>query len=183
MPSSLHCVCDAHSVLKAKELAPGLSAMACSDCDGQLLMLSDYRRWVDTLGEDVPSANHASTPVAVRDEVGVRHCPSCARLMERLRVGQQPDFRVDRCSSCQSVWMDAGEWSALGNAQLTTRLGEILSDGWQRQLRQEESRSRREAELRARHGDECIDELQRVRTWLSQQEQPDILLALLRSGW
>jgi hypothetical protein len=62
-------------------------------------------------------------------------------------------------------------------------LGEVLSDGWQRQLREEASRGRREAELRTRHGDDCIDELNRIRAWLATQPQRDTLLALLRTGW
>jgi hypothetical protein len=59
----------------------------------------------------------------------------------------------------------------------------VLSDAWQRQLRDDEVSGQREAALRARHGDACIDELVRIRTWLDEQPQRDELIALLRAGW
>ncbi len=182
MTSTLSCVCEKRAPLRAVELAPGLRAQGCDECHGSLLGLDDYRAWADAQLCTGPMGPAEAPPVASTD-AGVRQCPSCTRLMQRLRVGASPDFRVDRCSRCQWVWLDAGEWAALAGAGLATQLGEILSDGWQRQLRDEESRGRREAELRARHGDECIDELNRIRAWLSAQPQRDALLALLRTGW
>ena len=37
--------------------------------------------------------------------------------------------------------------------------------------------------LRARLGDDCLDELTRIRTWLDTQPRREELLALLRAGW
>lgn len=185
MSTTYRCVCSAASVLRPRALAPGLSADTCDDCHGHWLAMDDYRRWVANQPEPV-AADDADLPVlrpvpAAEDKA--RSCPSCQRLMERLRVGRSPDFRLDRCGACQRVWLDDGEWAALVAAGLATRLGEILSDGWQRQLRDADAQARREAELRARHGDACIDELARVRVWLATQPQRETLLALLRSGW
>jgi Zn-finger nucleic acid-binding protein len=182
MAPTLRCVCETHRVLHAVELAPGLPAHECADCHGTLLGLNDYRRWADGQPDVAPVSAEAPLPEATLD-AGARQCPSCTRLMERLRVSRQPDFRVDRCAICQWVWLDQGEWAALARAGLCTQLGEVLSDGWQRQLREEASRGRREAELRTRHGDDCIDELNRIRAWLATQPQRDTLLALLRTGW
>ena len=179
------CVCAAASELRPEALAPGLSADTCGDCHGHWLAMDDYRRWAANRTEPL-SADEADLPAlrpAPADEGKARACPSCQRWMERLRVGRSPDFRLDRCSACQRVWLDNGEWAALVAAGLAMRLGDILSDGWQRQLQGEEAQARREAELRARHGDACIDELARVRAWLATQPQRETLLALLRSGW
>jgi len=101
-----------------------------------------------------------------------------------LRVStDMPDFRIDRCGACQLVWLDRGEWAALVHNGLARRLDEVMSDAWQRQLKQDELRAGREATLRARHGDECINELSRIRAWLDVQPQRDELLSLLRAGW
>lgn len=185
MATTYRCVCSAAAILRPQALAPGLGADTCGDCHGNLLSMGDYRRWVAEQPEPV-MADDADLPVlrpAPASEDKARACPSCQRWMERLRVGRSPDFRLDRCSACQRVWLDDGEWAALAEAGLATRLGEILSDGWQRQLRDADAQARREAELRARHGDACIDELARVRAWLATQPQRETLLALLRSGW
>lgn len=185
MATTYRCVCAAASILRPEALAPGLSADTCGDCHGHWLAMDDYRRWVANQPEPA-AADDADLPAlrpAPAAEDKARACPSCQRWMERLRVGRAPDFRLDRCSACQRVWLDEGEWAALVAAGLATRLGEILSDGWQRQLRDADAQARRETELRARHGDACIDELARVRAWLATQPQRETLLALLRSGW
>ena len=105
--------------------------------------------------------------------------------MQRLRVGAKPDFRVDRCAGCQALWFDRGEWAALAASGLASRLEEILSDAGQRQLQAAELRERREADLRRKHGDACIDEIARVHQWLHAQPaaQREELLSLLRAGW
>jgi Zn-finger nucleic acid-binding protein len=185
MTTTYRCVCSAAPVLRAVSLAPGLHATSCDDCHGHWLAMDDYRRWV-ARGPAPLDADAADLP-ALRPDAAVpdkaRACPACQRFMERLRVGRSPDFRLDRCSACQHIWLDAGEWAALAEAGLATQLGEILSDGWQRQLRDAEAQARREADLRERHGDACIDEIARIRAWLATQPQRETLLALLRSGW
>lgn len=142
--------------------------------------MDDYRAWRD---QSAPPAGASPPAPATSTDSGARHCPACARLMHRYRVGARPDFRLDRCAPCQTVWFDAGEWQALLAAGLGARLEEILSDGWQRQLQADELRQGREAVLRQRHGDACIDELARMRQWLQAQPHRDELLALLRAGW
>lgn len=178
MNKTLHCSCAAHTELTPCELAPGLQGLHCTSCDGHMLLLEDYRAW--------PKAA-MPTPVAVAtataEDNSARHCAGCARLMQRYRVGSTPDFRVDRCASCQAVWFAGGEWQALLGVGLGARLDEILTDAWQRQLQAEELRKGREAVLRQRHGAVTMDELARIRQWLQTQPERDELLAMLRAGW
>lgn len=183
---SIHCTCSGQAQMKEVALANRLPAHRCPACEGTLLMLSAYRQWRDD--PEIAPALEASPVihglVAVEDAPGARACPRCQRLMQRLRVSTDlPDFRVDRCTPCQSVWFDRGEWAALADDGLAWRLDEVLSDGWQRQLQQADLRTRREQALRARLGDDCLDELVRVRAWLDQQPRREELLALLRAGW
>lgn len=180
MKKSLRCGCAAHAELSVSELAPGLPARQCPGCEGSLLELDDYRRWRDNSPAPAPLPDQDAT-----EDGGVRHCPACARLMQRLRVGAKPNFRVDRCAGCQALWFDRGEWAALAASGLASRLEEILSDAGQRQLQAGELRERREAALRHKHGDACIDEIARMHQWLRAQPaaQREELLSLLRAGW
>lgn len=178
---TMHCVCDSHAELQRAELAPGLAALRCPSCHGHRLDMADYERWRDdaqpaSTDDDVP-------PMAPDAGARARPCPACTRLMSRYRVGATPDFRLDRCAPCGGVWFDAGEWPALVQAGLAQRLGDVVSDAWQRRVQTDEQRARRLAVLHAKHGEACLTELARVRTWLDAQPHRDELLALLRAGW
>lgn len=178
MNKTLHCSCAAHTELEPCELAPGLHGLHCASCDGHMLMMDDYRIW----RSKAPTALAAAIAAPAVDN-NARHCPACARLMQRYRVGSTPDFKVDRCASCQTAWFAAGEWQALLATGMGTRLEEVLTDAWQRQVQAEELRKGREAVLRQRHGADTMDELARVRQWLQAQPERDELLALLRADW
>ncbi|MBK9395089.1 MAG: zf-TFIIB domain-containing protein [Uliginosibacterium sp.] len=173
------CNCASGAVLQGVELAPGLPALQCPACDGSVLKLDDYRSW-----QPAPAAVTQPPHVPeIEDRPSARSCPACGRLMQRHRVGSSPDFRVDHCAPCQLVWLDRGEWPALTQAGLAGRLAEILTERWQRRLQNDEIRQQREAALRGKHGDACLDELARIRTWLAEQPHRDELIALLRTGW
>ena len=183
MQTSLRCACGSESGWLLVEVADGLPAHTCQACHGHLLALDDYRRWheraaaasvADVLTIDLPPSDATDS---------ARQGPHCARVMQRLRGGAPVDFRIDRCSPCQQVWFDDGEWTALGQAGLASRLLDVLSDGWQRQLQADDLRDRRLADLCERHGAERMHELARMRDWLNAQPEREELLALLRAGW
>jgi Zn-finger nucleic acid-binding protein len=182
----MQCTCSGHARLLPVMLTEGLQASQCEACEGTLLPLDGYRAWRDS------EASHVHTLpelvihglITVEDSPSARACPQCERLMQRLRVQtDEPDFRIDRCSSCQLVWFDRGEWAALAHNGLARQLDEVMADAWQRQLRQDELRAGREAALRIRHGDACMDELCRIKTWLDAQPAREELLALLGAEW
>lgn len=176
----LRCACEAHPVLVPQELPGGLPVRACEACGGSALAMGDYRHWREHAGAEA----HAPVDLlVVEDRPAARPCPSCARLMQRVRVGATPDFRLDRCAACALLWLDRGEWDALRSAGWADSLEEILSERWQRDVQAQELRTRREAQLREKHGDACIAELARVRDWLDAQPHREELLALLRAGW
>lgn len=172
---SLICGCGAELI--AGELAEGLPARLCSACGGALLALDDYRAWRQSLLTS--SAETAAVPEVVEDSGKAHRCPSCGALMARYRVAPASNFRLDRCNSCQLIWLDGGEWPALVEAGLIDRLDSILADAWQKRVLAEESRLRREAALRQRLGDEVVDELQRIQSWLNSRPNGRELLALL----
>lgn len=186
MNATLRCTCSGQGTLSPRLLAPGLPSRQCEACEGTFLALDNYRQWRDRADNDEPlqPATVIHGLLAVEDAVSARACPQCARLMQRLRVSTEvPDFRIDRCSPCQVVWFDRGEWSAMVHNGLGKRLDEVLTDGWQRQLQQDELRALREAALRERFGDERWQALSRFKAWLDVQPERDELLNLLRADW
>ena len=43
-------------------------------------------------------------------------CPKCG--MELIEVDYK-NIRIDKCSECDGVWLDAGEWQAVSNLEKT----------------------------------------------------------------
>lgn len=181
MPTTLHCcACSHRPALSEQALSPGLPAHECAECNGHWIDLEDHRAWV---ASGAPSNEPAELVEhwLPGELTPARACPNCERIMERLRTGGKPNLRIDRCVHCHSVWLDGGEWAALQFHQ--ARLDDVLSDLWQRQLRETEAQERREALVRQRHGDACIDEVLRIQAWLQQQAEPGVVLNLIRNGW
>lgn len=181
MTTRLHCICARRSLLKDVALEEGLPAAACPDCGAVLLNMDDWRRW-RSRAPQAPAA--LATPEAdiPADQGRTRACPACTRLMERLPVDAAGAFRVDRCSPCQYLWLDPGEWQALVQRGLALQLDTLLSDGGQRRLQAERLQASRMQALRQRHGDTCVDEVLRIRRWLAEQPHRDELLALIRAN-
>lgn len=180
MSSPLHCTCSARHPLRPHRLAPGLSALRCEACGAQLLALDDYRRWRDRQPAAAAAACAHSAEPAV-EPAHARTCPACQRLMSRHRTGTTPDFRLDRCSPCQLVWLDDGEWPLLEQAGLATQLDAVLTDAWQQRVQAAELQARRDADLRARLGSATFDEIRRLQGWLRDHPQRSEILALLNS--
>lgn len=179
MSPPIHCICAARPALQPHQLASGLEAQRCGDCGNTLLALDDYRRWRERLPAGVVESADAGATEPVQEPGHARACPVCSRLMSRHRVGLSPDFHIDRCSPCQLVWLDDGEWQQLEQAGLLLQLDSVLTDAWQRRVQAEELRQRREADLRARIGDANYDEALRIRHWLASHPQRTDMMRLI----
>ncbi len=178
----LHCACSAHAVLDGHLLAPGLTAQRCPACGTVLLTLDDYRRWRErqpASGAVAPISTNNAEPEP--EAAQARHCPACQRLMSRHRTGTAPDFRLDRCSPCQLVWLDDGEWQRLEEAGLAAQLDMVLTDAWQQRIQAAEMQAGRDAALRARLGEETFAEVRRLQSWLDKHPQRTAILAELNA--
>ena len=179
MSRTLQCRCGSAPPLTTLLLAPGLPAMGCRDCGAVLLQMDDWRRWRSASpAEQAPATEQA----LAHDHAQASACPACGRFMARLPVDAGGAFRVDRCVPCQLVWLDRGEWQALTERGLARQLDVLLSDAGQRRIQADRLQAARLQTLRQRHGDDCIDEVLRIRAWLAGQAQPGEILALLRAA-
>lgn len=184
MSATFRCDCAAKTALVPITLQENLPARQCPVCAARLLSLNDYRLWRVQLvirPSDTADAPIGELTPLAPEPAGARFCPACNRPMSRHRVGTAPDFRLDRCSPCQLLWLDGGEWQALHAAGLIARLDSVLSEDWQRRLQAEDNRFRRHDALRTRLGPGVFDEVQRIRGWLLAQPNRSELLALLGS--
>lgn len=161
-----------------QQLGEHLHGWCCQHCLGILLSMDDYRDWK----RQHPQASAAQVPPSLLAEDGpvVRLCGDCGRIMGRLRAGAEPDFHLDFCHGCQSLWLDAGEWPRLVEAGLLREVDTLLKETTQQRLDADDHRQRRNEELRRRLGEEVYLEAARIRRWLDGQPQrSDVLRVLL----
>lgn len=182
MMHRLQCSCAQRSVLKNVALEEGLPALACPDCGAVLLKMDDWRRWRSRSLDAMATGDSMAADATAADPGRARACPACTRLMERLPMDAAGVLRVDRCSACQTVWLDPGEWQALVQRGLARQLDALMSDGGQRRLQAERLQASRIQALRQRHGDACLDEVLRIRRWLAEQPRRDEILALIQAN-
>lgn len=130
------------------------------------------------------SATASAAPPEPSDARGGR-CPSDRTIMTRTEVHlgpNRPPLHLERCSSCRSIWFDAGEWSALAERELIDHLDDLWSAEWraeQRRVQNEESYQQR---VRETFGSELYDTLQSLAGKLRGHERRSQALAFLREA-
>lgn len=162
--------------LEASELEPGMVAAACRDCKGSLLPLLNYRYWsvsesgADTVCEQEELSSKELNP---EDNKKALLCPKCARMMLKYRIGVEPGNRIDLCASCDEIWLDAGEWDLLKQHGLHTKLPAIVTDVWQRQIRQQRQNQLQQQRYEKLLGKEAFSKCQEFKEWLSNQSEKE----------
>lgn len=76
----------------------------CTSCKG-IWFDKDELSAMAELATDVPKLDEArkgATPTS-------HPCPHCDRTLEEMRFVAAEDLRIDRCPSCQGIWLDKGE--------------------------------------------------------------------------
>ncbi|MGQ5521930.1 hypothetical protein ACUHMQ_01575 [Chitinimonas sp. PSY-7] len=177
----LHCPrCTSADALQMAQLDTGLDVPCCEGCHGSWLELSRWRDWRSTQPAAIrPEPVIVGDPLLEPEAPQVGTCPQCQRLMSRLRVAAGLPFRLDRCVSCQHVWIDGGEWSAMSQYGYQLVLDDVVSDRWQRLVREAEASQAREAAWCERLGTEVYEEILKMRNWLDAQPNRAALMSFL----
>lgn len=105
--SGLHCPCCAGSLGHAR-LATW-QFQFCAKCHGLLLDGADLLQIIEYLRRDLAEPLRAPRPIDPAELERRIACPACASVMAVHPYYGPGDFVIDRCASCQRVWLDAGE--------------------------------------------------------------------------
>lgn len=167
--------------LQKQDIAPGLAALVSPVDGGIWLDLATYQRWLQRRveNEDEALPDTGSEPLAETSPQAL-FCPQCGALLQKYRLSSEHSARLDRCTPCHSVWIDAAEWAALVRTGSTHSLLQVLSDAGQRSIREAETRQRQHARYRERFGVDDFARLQATRDWLNAHPQRAELLAYLQ---
>jgi Zn-finger nucleic acid-binding protein len=162
-------------------LVNDLPARQCSQCSGIWISSNAYMSWLRAKGADLPEkpSNVPLNPTWEVDEFKI--CPDCGHMMRRFKIFPNVDFFLDRCSHCNGIWFDQHEWEALAERNLHDNLPDFFTRPWQDHLKAEEDKTRMESIYLMKFGAEDYEKARKIREWLKDHPQKNMLLAFLQS--
>ena len=160
-------------------LDAGLDAFRCDACRGHWLPGSNYWRWLQGRGANLPERREPQAGGAAPEDRAPKSCPVCHTAMFRYTVGRGLGFGLDQCPACKGIWFDADEWESLKERNLHDDINAVFTAPWQAEVSREERRRRLEQIYLKRFGAEDYAEVRRVRAWLDASERTVELVAYL----
>ncbi|KAA3661307.1 MAG: hypothetical protein DWQ04_16860 [Chloroflexi bacterium] len=164
-------------------LDTNLPAYNCSNCHGIWISANEYLSWaapkfVLSISE-INIERDFDVPYPLSDNNQALLCPDCGRILRRFQVWPNIEFHLDRCSTCNGIWFDRYEWQTLQTQDLHRKINVFFTETWQEKLRSEEMRERFEKMYLEIFGQENYQKIKEVRTWLTDNQSGNRLLAYL----
>lgn len=167
--------------LEPVSLLEGLVAAQCSNCKGVFIASNDYMAWWRTLDSTIPAKEGAIEIDPSWEIPELKLCPNCGHIMARYKVFPDTDFYLDRCRSCNGIWLDAHEWEVLIDRNLHDNLNDFFTRPWQDHLHAEETRNHLDAIYLDKLGGQDYERIREIREWLRNHPRHGMLLAFLQA--
>ncbi|MDR1351053.1 MAG: zf-TFIIB domain-containing protein [Zoogloeaceae bacterium] len=174
-----HCGGGKGKSLERHTLSEGLSAKACPECQAVVLLLEDYQEWRERHFSDSFAAVEPAAVPGQEKPSKAHVCPQCGCFMQRYRTGDAASFWLDYCPACHLFWLDAGEWALLEQSGLALYLDTLLTERWQHSIQSRKTLSWRDELLQKRFGEETLNEIRRIQSWLRPHPKKRDILAFL----
>lgn len=150
----------------------------CNNCGGNWILIEDYISWKERHPEHVFDDTGVES-VEAEDTVGALICPVTGGIMSKFRITKDNAHRIDYSARVGGVWLNKGEWEMLVAEGLAGNLNSILTDSWQKRIRQEKTSDTFEQLYRSKFGDADYQKACDVREWLHSHSQKSDLRAFL----
>jgi Zn-finger nucleic acid-binding protein len=173
-------VCKTHS-LAPTTLVNELPAYRCSTCKGVWIDSNAFLDWRRTKGDTLPERPGTSQIDPAWDLKELKLCPNCGRILRRFKVIPGEPLYIERCHTCNGMWLDHHEWSALVERNLHDNLNEFFTRAWQDRIRTEETRAHLDQLYLEKFGGQDYERIKEARLWLQEHQQRGMLLAFLQS--
>lgn len=189
----MHCP-KCSSTLTSGCLSESLASQICQTCQGAWVADEDYRTWQQGRSfQGIPHVNqshhlHEHHKVSTTDNQGAL-CPQCGRFLSRTKINLNPPFYLERCPSCQGLWLDHGEWEILAHLGWHGHIDLLFSQEWQNQMRQWQQQQQERKAAVEKLGPELADLLFELTEKLKNHPNGDFGAAYLMrqiataSGW
>lgn len=170
---------------------PELSAYRCDDCKGNWIPSESYQKW-RAQHPNPPSPD----PSRCREVLNVDFvqsaydtkaalCPECKHYLARAKVSLKTDsdsaaaFYVERCSNCNGIWCDRGEWEILTKLGWHTTIELLFTQEWQARVRKCELADQERQSLTDKLGDDLAQQVFQLASVLEKHPNGDFAVAYL----
>lgn len=151
--------------LKAGFLEDGLRSHRCRLCHGDWFLVEDFVAWQERSDAEL---SEAAAEYELEDSRGAMLCPMTGTIMQKYRISNDTEHKLDYSPPVGGVWLDAGEWQYLKERSLAHQVNSILTDQWQRRLREDNAALTFTALYEKKFGAEDYAKVREIRTWLSE---------------
>ncbi len=168
--------------LQPTQLESSLPVLTCGSCSGAWIRANEYALWLNSQKPgsfDESRTEEASRRFPVTESNKALVCPDCGHFLRKYRVGAGVAFHLERCNSCNGVWLDRNEWEFLKMTDLHDEIYRIFTKPWQQQLQNEIVARQLEALYRKKFGEEDLKRIKEVRSWLQNNPNQNALIAFL----
>lgn len=154
-------------------------AHTCTNCAGNWILIEDYAAW----RERHPDYEFAKD-IQFEEEQAVEKkeamlCPVTHTIMRKFKISAKSSHRLDYCSAIGGLWLDKGEWDLLKSGGLAGSLNALVTDTWQRKIREDSAKEHLADIYRDKFGDEVYNKVKETREWLQSQPNKADLRAYL----
>ena len=148
----------------------------CPHCQGHWLLIEDYVSWLERNKSDL---SQDEADYQLEDSKIALFCPASGVLMQKYRINNDSDHKLDYSPQVGGVWLDRGEWEYLKSRGIACSLNKIFTTHWQRQLRENDAKATFEDLYRKKFGNEDYEKVKALRQWLYSKDNKAELRAYL----
>ena len=177
----MRCPVCKQNTLGSITLLDRLPARRCSNCMGVSISSNAYLTWRRRLGREFPPKEGAIDIDPLWEVKELKFCPDCGHIMARYKILPDTEFYIDRCRSCNGVWLDQHEWEVLIDRNLHDNLNEFFTRPWQDNLRAVETKNHLDSIYLEKLGEEDYENAKQIREWLTDHPMRGMVLAFLQA--
>ncbi|HYI13071.1 MAG TPA: zf-TFIIB domain-containing protein [Thermoanaerobaculia bacterium] len=151
-------------------------AYKCGGCGGM---------FVPRMTIELVTEENVAPAVQESHDAQTGRCPLDRSILSRAEIemgADAPPIHLERCGSCQGVWFDAGEWSALAERHLLEQIDEFWTAEWRAKQRRERNQASHDRRLRETFGPELYESLQDIARKLKDHDRRSQALAFIREA-
>lgn len=176
----MRCTSCSDGVLKPSFIDELFRAHTCSSCGGNWILIQDYLAWKERNPEhDFSEKLTASDGSGVTESKQAMLCPASGVLMQKFQICAGNEHRLDYSAAVGGLWLDRGEWELLKAEGLAGSLNAVVTQQWQKKIRQDSAKGNFAELYRQKFGEDLYSKVKEVREWLQSQEQKADIRAYL----
>jgi len=154
-------------------------AHTCSDCGGDWVLIEDYAAWRERHPDYEFAKDIHFEEINIADTKEAMLCPATKTIMRKFKISATNTHRLDYSSAVGGLWLDKGEWELLVRGGLAGSLNALVTDVWQRKIRQTSAKDSFADIYHDKFGNDAYAKIKEMREWLNTHPQKADLRAYL----